>query len=214
MANKKAYTRIAMVLSIVLLIVWGIMGTGTSLAWFTDTSEEVKNIFHFADFELDVEYRDENNEWKTIEAATEIFDDEALYEPGYTQVVYLRVTNRGEVPFDFKTAVTVTYFTKATNYFGQPFHLQDYLQFGLTPAMQTEEDMNALVATRALAVRYATMPLSNYYTESASLEAGQTVYMALVVQMPEKVDNHANYREDVIPRVELGLIVTATQQKN
>lgn len=214
MANKKAYTRIAMVLSIVLLIVWGIMGTGTSLAWFTDTSEEVKNIFHFADFELDVEYRDENNEWKTIEAATEIFDDEALYEPGYTQVVYLRVTNRGEVPFDFKTAVTVTYFTKATNYFGQPFHLQDYLQFGLTPAMQTEEDMNALVATRALAVRYATMPLSNYYTESASLEAGQTVYMALVVQMPEEVDNHANYREDVIPRVELGLIVTATQQKN
>lgn len=214
MANKKAYTRIAMVLSIVLLIVWGIMGTGTSLAWFTDTSEEVKNIFHFADFELDVEYRDENNEWKTIEAATEIFDDEALYEPGYTLVVYLRVTNRGEVPFDFKTAVTVTYFTKATNYFGQPFHLQDYLQFGLTPAMQTEEDMNALVATRALAVRYATMPLSNYYTESASLEAGQTVYMALVVQMPEEVDNHANYREDVIPRVELGLIVTATQQKN
>ena len=38
--------------------------------------------------------------------------------------------------------------------------------------------------------------------------------MALIVRMPEDVTNMANYRGDVIPRVELGLIVTATQQKD
>ena len=58
------------------------------------------------------------------------------------------------------------------------------------------------------------MPLSNYSTETASLDAKGTVYMALIVRMPEDVTNMANYRGDVIPRVELGLIVTATQQKD
>ena len=212
--NKKIYTRIALALSIVILIAWGIIGTGASLAWFTDTDEEVKNVFQFAEFDLDVEYRDENGSWKTIEGSTEIFDDEALYEPGYTQVVYLRVTNNGTVPFKFKTAVRVTDYTTATNAFGRPFHLQDYLKFGLMEAVSAEEEMDALVATRAQAKQYATMPLNNYAAEKAELDAGQTVYMALIVRMPEEVDNAANYRGGVIPKVELGITVTAEQIKD
>lgn len=211
---KKTYTRVALILSIVIMVTWALMGTGTSLAWFTDTDEEVKNIFHFADFDLEVKYRTEDGQWKTIEGATELFNDEALYEPGYTQVVYLQVTNKGDVPFDFKTAVSVTDYTEATNVFGQKFHLQDYLRFGLTPAVGTEAEMDAMVDNRASAKAYATVPLSNYATDAAPLAAGDMVYMALVVQMPEDVDNVANYRGAVIPRVELGLIVTATQQKN
>lgn len=212
--KKNNYSRAALVLSAVLLLMWSVMGTGTSLAWFTDTDEEVKNIFHFADFDLDVEYRTEAGEWKTIENETRIFDDEALYEPGYVQVVYLRVINKGDVPFDFKTAVTVTDYNEPTNVFGQKFHLHEFLKFGLTEAVDTEEKMDALVQTRAQAGSYATMDLCSYETKTASLEAGTTVYMALVVQMPEEVDNNANYRGDEIPRVELGLIVNATQQKN
>ena len=46
---KNKYSRVAMAISIVVLILWSIMGTGTSLAWFTDTDEEINNIFHFAD---------------------------------------------------------------------------------------------------------------------------------------------------------------------
>lgn len=37
--------------------------------------------------------------------------------------------------------------------------------------------------------------------------------MALVVRMPEEVGNEANYRGDDIPKVELGIIVKADQQK-
>jgi len=211
MRNKK-YTKIALVLSFALIVAWCIMGTGTSLAWFTDTDEEVKNIFHFADFEVLAEYRDDKGNWNTIEGNTHIFDDQALYEPGYTQVVYLRVTNNGSVPFDYKTAVSVTDYTTAVNVFGQEFHLLDHLVFGLTPAMETEADMDALVTTRKQAAVYARMPLCSYSTVAEELKAGKTVYMALVVHMPEEVGNIANYRGDDIPRVELGLIVTATQQ--
>jgi hypothetical protein len=127
--------------------------------------------------------------------------------------VYLKIENKGTVSFDFKTAVSVTDYTLATNVFGQSFQLQDYLKFGLTTA-DTEEELFEKVATRNLAKELAVMPLSNYSTETASLGAKGTVYMALIVRMPEDVANMANYRSDVIPRIELGLIVTATQQKD
>ena len=211
MRNK--YKKIALCVSLLLVAAWCILGTGASLAWFVDTDEEVKNVFHFAEFELEVSHRLEDGTWEKIEQDTKIFDDEALYEPGYTQVVYLKIENKGTVPFDFKTAVSVTDYTLATNIFGQSFQLQDYLKFGLTTA-DTEEELFEKVATRNLAKELAVMPLSNYSTETASLDAKGTVYMALIVRMPEDVTNMANYRGDVIPRVELGLIVTATQQKD
>lgn len=211
MTNKKTYTRIALTISVVFMMIWGLMGTGTSLAWFTDTDKEVKNIFHFADFEVEAEYRDASGNWKSIEGDTKIFDDEALYEPGYTQLVYLRVTNKGSVPFNFKTAVSVTDYTVATNVFGQQFHLQDYLRFGVTEAVNTEAEMDDLVPDRVAAAKYATMNLCNYSSETARLEAGATVYMVIVVRMPEEVTNVANYRGNVIPKVELGVIVSAQQ---
>ena len=43
------------------------------------------------------------------------------------------------------------------------------------------------------------------------MEAGLTRYAALVVFMPEDVDNVANYRDDVPPTVELGIAVYAQQ---
>lgn len=209
-AKNKPYKRIALAFSLCALIIWGILGTGASLAWFTDTSEEVTNIFHIADFELAVSHRLTDGTWEPIDGKTDIFDDEALYEPGYVQVVYLKVENKGDRAFDFYTAVSVTDYTVATNVFGQHFHLQEYLKFGVAIA-DSEEAMEQKVANRRLAKEIATMKLSNYSTDVAALKPGQTAYMALVVRMPEEVSNEANYRGDTVPRVDLGIIVKADQ---
>ena len=203
--------KVALSVSLLLVGIWCILGTGASLAWFSDTDDEVKNVFHFAEFDLEVSHRLEDGTWEPVSQDTQIFDDEALYEPGYTQVVYLKIENKGTVPFDFKTAVSVTDYTLATNIFGQTFPLQDYLMFGLTTA-GTEEELYEKVATRNLAKELAVNPLSDYATEKTALDAGDATYMALIVRMPENVGNVANYRGSVIPRVELGLIVMATQQ--
>ena len=210
-AKKKPYKRIALALSLCILLVWAILGTGASLAWFSDTSEEIKNIFHVAEFELEVSHRLPDGTWESIDGKTNVFDDEALYEPGYVQVVYLKIENKGTLPFDFKTAVNVTDYTLATNVYGQPFNLQDYLKFGLTFA-DTEQAMDDKVETRELAKALATTKLNSYATDEAALGAGETVYMALVVRMPEEVANEANYRGVTVPKVELGIIVNATQQ--
>lgn len=212
-AKKKPYKKIALALSLAILVLWGLLGAGTSLAWFTDTTPAIKNVFHFADFRLTVSHRLDDGTWEEIESDTKVFDDEALYEPNYVQVVYLRVENNGTVPFDFQTAVSVTNYTPAVNVFGQTFNLQDYLRFGVASA-STEAELAALIADREQAIALADMPLNNYSADTATLAAGSTAYLALIVRMPEDVGNIANYRGSVVPKVELGVIVNATQITN
>ena len=211
-AKKRIYKQIALALSLCALIVWCILGTGASLAWFTDTSPEINNIFHFAEFDLVVSHRLTDGKWEEVDGQTKIFDEEALYEPGYVQVVYLKVENKGTVPFEFYTSVNVNGYIVATNVFGQEFMLQDYLKFGITTA-DSEDAMKNSVPDREKAVEIADMPLHNYDTETAVLNPGATKYIALIVRMPEEVGNVANYRGDTVPEVDLGITVKADQIK-
>ena len=207
---KKSYKRIAFALSLCLLVIWGILGTGTSLAWFTDTTPKIKNIFHFAEFDLEVSHLLDNGEWEIVDEQTKIFDEEALYEPGYVQVDYLKVKNKGTRDFKFYSSVNVNDCTVATNVFGSSFFLQDYLKFGVT-VNYNENDMLNGVSDREVAKELAYMPLHNYHTDTAVLKPQNEAYIALIVRMPEEVDNVANYRGDVKPNVELGITVKATQ---
>lgn len=212
-AKKTPYKKIALALSLCALILWGILGAGTSLAWFTDTSPEINNIFHFAEFDLVVSHRLTDGKWEEVDGQTKIFDEKALYEPGYVQVVYLKVENKGTVPFEFFTSVNVNGCIEAINVFGQRFMLQDYLKFGITTA-DSEEAMKDSIPGREEAVEIADMPLKNYDTETATLAPDATKYIALAVRMPEEVGNIANYRGDTVPEVELGITVKADQIRN
>ena len=212
-AKKRIYKQIALALSLCALIVWCILGTGASLAWFTDTSPEINNIFHFAEFDLVVSHRLTDGKWEEVDSQTKIFDEEALYEPGYVQVVYLKVENKGDRDFKFSTAVNVNGCIVATNVFGQDFMLQDYLKFGIKTA-DTEEEMKNSFPDRESAVEIASEPLHNYYETGAfELAPGGTKYIALIVRMPEEVGNVANYRGDTVPEVDLGITVKADQIK-
>lgn len=220
-SNKTLYKRIILCISLCALTLWGVLGTGASLAWFSDTTHEINNIFHFADFELEVSYLDQNKEWSEIKGDTKIFDEEALYEPGYVQVVYLKVKNKGSIPFNFHTAVNVNDCVVATNVFGQEFMLQDYLKFGVVTDLDESDiidgtlDREFAKANSNTALKeIADMPLHNYATETAILQPNKTAFIALIVRMPEEVDNIANYRGNTVPQVELGITVKAEQIKN
>ena len=220
----KKHTRIALALSLCLLVLWAILGTGTSLAWFTETTPEQRNIFNIGDIDLKVSYKpyNENVDYTEITSTTNVFDDEALYEPGYVQVVYLKIENVGDIPFDYKTAVSVADYTTAINYFGNEFNLQDHLRFGVlfadTQAERTSEAiLDNLVKDRLTAKNNANSeikekPLNSYSSDTLSLGVGESAFMALIVRMPEEVDNVANYRGDTQPTVKLGVIVKASQQ--
>ena len=212
--KKTRYKKIALALSLCALIAWGILGAGTSLAWFTDNSPEISNIFHFAEFDLVLSHRLTDGKWEEVDSQTKLFDENALYEPGYVQVIYLKVENKGTIPFKFDTAVTVHGCVEATNIYGQSFMLQDYLKFGLTTA-DSEADMKNSVPNRETAVQIASEPLHYYYETGAfELAPDAAKYIALVIYMPQEVGNVANYRGDTVPKVDLGIAVKADQIRN
>lgn len=213
-AKKTFYKRIALALSLCILLIWSILGTGASLAWFSDSTPEINNIFHFGKLDVVVSHRLTDGNWEKLNEKTKVFDEEALYEPGYVQVVYLKVQNKGTVPFKFDTAVNVNGCIEATNVFGRAFLLQDYLKFGLTTA-ESESAMKNSVPNRESAVEIATEPLHNYY-QSGSFELAPNTekYVALIVRMPEEVGNIANYRGNTVPKIELGVTVKAEQITN
>lgn len=210
---KKPFKRIALSLSLIMMMLWVMLGTSTSVAWFSDTSPTLHNIFHVGEFKLEVSYKQPSGDYKLIEQNTKVLNDEDLYEPGFVKVQYLKAENKGTQDFNFKTAVQVTSYQEATNAYGESFKLQDYIRFGLVFA-DSEEELDNLVGmpdNRSVAVADANDPLNDYSSDSMLLAAGQTKYIALILRMPEEVGNEANYRLDTVPEVTLGLVFTAEQ---
>ena len=205
--KKKRITRSALVLSIVLIIVWSLLGTASTIAWFSD-SDTIVNTFQFGDLNVEL-YHKVGSEYEEVTEATKLFKDEALYEPGYTQVVYLKVKNAGTVPFDYKLSVLPDNIVDGTNVFGQPIHLPDYLKFGIV-VKDTEEKVLAATQNRADTRNYADTKLNNYDEAQTDLAVGAEQYIALVVCMPEEIGNEANFRGNEAS-VDLGVKVQATQ---
>ena len=210
--KRRIFTKTALALSVCLMIIWCILGTGSSIAWFVDESPEIRNNFNFAEFKLVVSHKTENG-YEEVESNTKIFDDEALYEPGYVQVVYLKIENKGTVGFNYDLAVVPNLQTivRAKNVYGQDIYLPEFLKFGVVFA-DTEAELTQKLETRDLAEQQATAALSSYTSKPDNLQAGREAFAAVIVRMPEEVGNAANYRDNKPPCVELGITVQAMQE--
>ena len=204
--KKSIYTKSALLLSVCLLLLWSLLGAGSSLAWFADTSPVNRNVFRFGELDAAVLYKTEGDTYETVTAQTVLFDETALYEPGYVQVVYLKIQNQGTVPFRCRLAVTVRGVTVGETAEGQPIYLPDHLRFGAVFG-DFEGDLS-----RVAAETVATIPLGDWtQADTVTVPAGGERYAAVVVCMPKTVGNEANYRGTAAPAVELGVTVTAEQ---
>lgn len=208
--KNKSVTKAAFAFSVCLMILWGLLGTGTTLAWFVDTTEPVKNTFYVGELDVKVTYKD-GNDYFELTSTTNVFDDSALYEPGYVQVVLLQIENMGDIAFDYTAAVTVNDYTTAVNVYGQRFNLVPHLNYGVVFA-DTEAEVIEKVDSRLEAYAIASTPLSAYTSDVDTLEINESKFMALVVSMPTDVGNEANYRGNDIPTVKLGINVKASQE--
>ena len=174
------------------------------------------NEFRVGLLKMNVDYlNDAMTEYAPLEGATKAFRDEALYEPGYTQVVYLRIDNAGDVPFQYKVAVTVADVDEGENAWGDRIYLPNYLRYGVVFG-ETEAEVQAQVANRLEAKKQAPNRWDSLgiwseispYTYDVGEDAH---YAALIVYMPEEVGNAANYRGGDVPRVKLGITIFAQQ---
>lgn len=211
--KKRRLTKTAFVLSVCLMMIWCVLGTGSSIAWFVDESPAVRNIFNIGEFDLVVSHKTETG-YEEIQDGTKVFDEEALYEPGYVQVVYLKIENRGTVNFNYNLSVIPDLQTLVTpkNAYGQEIYLPEYLKFGVVFA-KSEAELEQMLATRELTEEHADEALSTYATAAKTLEVGKEAFAAVIVRMPKEVGNAANYRGNIPPSVELGILVKAVQER-
>lgn len=213
--KKRSITQIALICSLVLLILWGILGTGASLAWFADTEPAVQNSFVIGDMNLDVFYKNDLvTEYTPVDENTSIFNDKALYEPGYIQVVYLKIVNNGNIDFDYKLAVDATSATIVKSVLGNDIYLPDYLKFGVifgADEATLNRELAQAKADKKFPENAGSFPL-NIYSEkdNVTVVTGEERYAALIVYMPGSVGNRANSSGGT-PVVELGITVFAQQ---
>ncbi len=209
----KKTTRRALITSIISMLLCVTMLVGTTFAWFTDSVKSGKNRIVAGNLDVELEYAIVENgkitKWETAEGADDILDPDALWEPGHTEVVYLRVTNKGTLALKYNLGVRVESETLAINIEGKLFKLSDYIKFGVA------DGQNEVFASRDAArdeVANSATLISAGYSKSSSLEKqNDTEYVALVVYMPETVGNEANYRGETAPAIELGIELFATQ---
>lgn len=212
--NKNSMFKKALVLSACLMLMWVIFGAGTTLAWFTDTTETARNSFIVGKMDLNVEYKnDQMIDYEPVDAQTPVFNDAALYEPGYTQVVYLKIANNGTVDFDYKLSVDRYSYEDSINVYGRNLHLPAHLRFGVVFA-ESEPELERKTAQALTEPQRMDLLMLNQYAkkDTVTVKIGKARYAALIVYMPEEVGNEANHMKNYDPpRVELGLTVFAQQ---
>ncbi|MBQ9760655.1 MAG: hypothetical protein IJW16_04845 [Clostridia bacterium] len=209
-------TKRALLTSIMSMLLCVAMLAGTTFAWFTDSVTSSNNVITSGNLDVTFEYWDDvAGDWADVEGKSSIFDPNALWEPGYTEVIYLKVANIGSLALKYQLGVNIVSETGSTNVLGNTFKLSDYIYFDVKEMSEAEY---ARFADRAAAMAIATekTKISAGYSKDSVLLAGNpapTEYVALVVYMPEWVGNEANYDSKVAaaPQINLGLNVLATQ---
>lgn len=206
--TKNRSTKSALLSSAVALMLCFAMLLGTTFAWFTDSVTSANNVIQSGNLDIELEYWN-GTAWVDVAGKNDVLTNK-LWEPGVTEVAYLRVANAGSLALKYQLGINVISETEGKNAAGEAFKLSDYIMFGVV------EDVNGNTtpyATREEAVKAlaSSQKISAGYTKAESMAAGDELYLALVVYMPTEVGNVANHDGVNKPSIDLGINIFATQ---
>ena len=212
--KKVGGTKRALLTSVLALVLSLAMLAGTTFAWFTDTASTGVNRIVSGNLDVGLEYwGGAESGWLTAENSKDLFDENALWEPGYTQIVYLKVKNNGNLALTYAMQITPVHETVGVNVDGEEFKLSDYIKFGWTTFTADENGTPVALGREAAQTGVgdgAQLGTTLHRQAAEPLAAGAEELVALVAWMPEDVGNEANY-STVQPTIELSLKVLATQ---
>ena len=210
--SKKALlsSAFALVLSVAMLI-------GTTFAWFTDTASTAVNKIQSGNLKVGFQYW---NGEKYVDAKdATLFSEETLWEPGHTEVVYLKVINQGNLALKYRLNTINTFeYQYAKNSDGNQILLSKYLKIGIADGKNAAE---GVYATREEAIAAAADNLVSYDSCTkdntllpATTDRESADYFAFVVYMPTDVGNEANWDKSKsygAPWIRFNLALNATQ---
>ena len=205
-------TKKSLLLSTISLVLCFAMLLGTTWAWFTDEVTSGTNKIVAGNLDIEVSYKDGEN-WVSIEGKDSLFNKNALWEPGHTEYVNLKIENKGTLALKYQMNVSPISEIGGINMAGDPFKLSDYLVFATADA--TEAGYADRDAARTAAGDTMKLNQAGLSKKVTMLAGADPQYITLVVYMPEEVGNVANYKTGTTaPQIELGITVLATQLQN
>ena len=218
MNNKKA-TKRALLTSVMALVMCVVMLVGTTFAWFTDTASTGVNKIQAGNLDIELAYKNTyipdgtpttDDGFASVTKETEVFDAEALWEPGHVEYVVLKISNAGNLALKYKLGINIAEEKGSKSVVdNKDFKLSDYIKFAVIDGDKGGLGRDVLVA----AAGEGTELSKGYTPEEKHLKTGEDNTVTLVVWMPKSVGNEANYDAAVAeaPVINLGINVVATQ---
>ncbi len=206
-------TKRALITSALAILMCAAMLIGTTFAWFTDTASTGVNKIQAGNLDVELEYSKDFTEWKKVNDTTKVFEDSTLWEPGRTEVVYLRVKNAGTLALKYTLGIYNLYNSTGKNVLGNKYSLSDYVKLGAAEADAAYADRAAAIS----AVQDSAKTLNSIGDTGvvgADLATNTTKVYAMVLYMPTEVGNEANPKNNDpywAAKVSFGISVSATQ---
>ena len=212
MTNSKS-TKRALLTSVLALLMCVAMLVGATFAWFTDTASTGVNKIVSGNLDVKLMYSTDMQTWKEATDQTKLFDDNALWEPGYTQVVYLKIVNAGNLALKYEAGFSKNYTSnRGKNVNGDWYRVDNYLKIGTAETatkFANREDVWSAIAATEKTLAKDVMLTDGWITLNAG-EASDP--FAVAIYMPTSVGNEANASKHRPSSVSgLGIEVRATQ---
>ncbi len=211
--TKSKNTKRALLASVLSLMLCVVMLVGSTFAWFTDSVTSGKNKIVAGNLDVELEYSTEpadESSWTKVTEETNMFKEGALWEPGYTEVVYLRVKNAGTLALKYQFGINVASKKIGKTAEDADIDLANFIKCGV---VEVEEKFHDGTAARNAVKDSAVLISKGYSSAEGHLTAGNSSKMlALVVYMPEDVTNEANHGAGKdAPEIYMGINLVATQ---
>lgn len=212
MTSSKS-TKRTLLTSVLALLMCVAMLIGTTFAWFTDTASTAVNKIQAGNLDVQLEYSKDLTKWKKVTDTTKVFEDSTVWEPGRTEVVYLRVTNAGTLALKYTLGIYNLYNSTGKNVLGNKYSLSDYVKLGVAEVDAAYADRAAAIS----AVQDSAKTLNSIGDTGvvgADLATNTTKVYAMVLYMPTEVGNEANPKNNDpywAAKVSFGISVSATQ---
>ena len=215
----KTNSKKALISSAFALVLSAAMLIGTTFAWFTDTASTAVNKIQSGNLKVGFQYW---NGEKYVDAKdATLFSEETLWEPGHTEVVYLKVINQGNLALKYRLNTINTFeYQYAKNSDGNQILLSKYLKIGIADGKNAAEGVyetreEAIAAAADNLVSYDSCTKDNTLLP-ATTDSESADYFAFVVYMPTDVGNEANWDKNVrgsygAPWIRFNLALNATQ---
>ena len=143
MTNSKLTKRSLLASSISLLLCFAML-LGTTFAWFTDNVATTNNIITAGNLDVELQYKTTNmGDFAYVDATTNVFKKDTLWEPGHAEVVQLKVINEGTLALKYQLGINIAKESSSINVAGEAFKLSDYIKYAIIDGEKSYDDSAA-----------------------------------------------------------------------